>query len=230
MKISRWQNTSDVSKYPFTDSSAIDIQPFIDVQIISNAVESTYSLVSLAPFGTGIQGKIFNDATNEILSFQCPLGGYGPVLNSNGIQCGMVLSSKASIAIPESGYSWSAGTVEFDPSCIVQINTDISSLTCGGTRCVGDLQLIEGDGIKMTVPSPGVLQISAIGVNGNQSDCRPDLVNGALKTLSGLTPDSRGNFQFSEQYYHEPQSESDQRQILRITPGAGSLTFSCAPA
>jgi hypothetical protein len=124
---------------------------------------------------------------------------------------------------PPGEYTFAPAAGRLDTDCIRPILRGVGSVavvsgTTTSARFSGDIQLVEGDNVTLTVVGPGQIRIDAANNPDLNQSCRCAAgVAGALppplRTINGIPPDAAGNFTLAG------------GTCITTTPSAGGLSF-----
>ncbi len=227
----QWRDQHLEEDFPFVGSG----QYFPD-NIFADLSISTYgsSIIYLTKLGLGSQlVGILEDDRENIYTFSHTIFNISSsscdILDSNNKVRGKVVFgrnaldslnelAKLEIRIPY-------GDVRVVPSCIFTFGRDqVSGIVIGENTYRGDINFIEGDGVKITGSENNII-INAVGKKTPDDCCIHSSI--VLKTLNSR-PSISGQFFIKPRVIEQPTSSSSPRQLIRITPIQHGLELTLA--
>jgi hypothetical protein len=117
------------------------------------------------------------------------------------------------------------GSVRVVSSCIFTFHVNqASGLTIGNNTYRGDINLVEGDGIKITGSNNNII-INAVGKKTPDDCCIHSSI--VLKTINSRPP-INGQFYIKPRVIEQPTTSTSPRQLIRITPIENGIELTLA--
>ncbi len=239
-----WRNTGETSRFPFredatllsTTQRSIPEGFLVDAQVFApNDLEGVPFLKTVRVVGSKILGAVaINDTIIGSFSIASSDVNNGVVAlqSDEGFARGtLVFGALAIDAFQTLKIGDNAFTVEsagFEASCVFRYPSNVvNSITVLGVPYSGKIALVEGDGVAIVKTSQSDLRFDATGSPTEIQDCCVD-PGESVKSINGAVPNSHGNIQFNVETFSEPETPSDDRQVLRLNSIPNGIRFDLA--
>ena len=217
----QWRDQHLEEDFPFIGSGQFFADNiFVDLSI------STYGSVDVyltnIQVGSALSG-VLKDERENIYTFSHTLFNISSsscdILDSRKSVRGKVIFGRNALdsinEISELNINIPYGVVRVVPSCIFTFNANqVSGIRIGNNIYRGDVNFIEGDGVKITGSNNDII-INAVGKKTPNDCCIHSSI--VLKTINSTSP-INGQFYIKPRVIEQPVSSSSPRQLIRINP------------
>lgn len=227
----QWRDQHLEEDFPFIGSGQFFADNiFVDLSLSTYGAVDVY-LTSIE-LGSRLSG-VLEDERENIYTFSHTLFNISSsscdILDAQNNVRGKVVFGRNALdsinEISESNISIPYGVVRLVPSCIFTFNANqVSGITIRGNTYRGDINFIEGEGVKITGSNNDII-INAVGKKTPDDCCIQSSI--VLKTINSISP-INGQFFIKPRVIEQPTSSSSPRQLIRISPIQHGLEITLA--
>lgn len=225
----QWRQRSKSDSFPFrpgparrSATGALLDRDFVDFHAVCRG---SVFLDFLEISSSGFSGR-FRSSSGASLAFSAEgfSGGAVPLVDESlGEEVGFVAvgSDDPFSSLPAGRHSFPRASVSVLPTLVSPPPPGVSSVSPGGPRVFGRVVLSGTSGVFLSVQEGSLVRMDADGaMDGSECGRRPVL------TINGVPPSENGGIVLSEHPLPVPVSDSQSRQVIRISPSQAGIAVS----